>query len=87
MGQLVLMFEVLKSKGIITDADIAAKFKEMVDERERKAKEALEAERADLVRKAGEEDSVNVPFQSPIAGNDAGGGTDGGQPVLPKQGD
>jgi len=49
IGRLIVMFEVLKDKGVITDDEINNKFKELDAQREAAARAALDAEREEIV--------------------------------------
>jgi hypothetical protein len=66
IGQLVIMFEVLKDKGIITNDEINNKFKQLSEEREAAAKEKLEAERKILADQSlGRDTEPNKDSENP----------------------
>jgi hypothetical protein len=78
LGQLVVMFEVLKDKGIITNEEINNKFKDLEakrkqaeDDKEKAARKALDTERDKLAHPERTESSPEVSGDSSGAKADA----------------
>ena len=51
IGRCIAILDLLKDKGLYTDEEVKAKFKQLDDDRERIAKEKLETERRALIEK------------------------------------
>lgn len=86
LGQLVVMFELLKDKGIITNDEIKAKFKELEAKREAEARAKLDEERRSIAHPdepdGDSEDPKGGVVQPEESGSDEGASGHGGLRVL-----